>query len=243
MTTSDTLIRAAPPLGAELRVYLQRHRDALAASLDAMPAGGARAGLGEDGQRLGVRHRKLLDGLMGALFAAASATIGGSASLCLAAVGSYGRGAVALRSDADVRVVVPPRSKNRDAASKFVEALLYPLWDAGLSVGHQVIDPDDVLSLAQEDLATATSLLDLRAIAGDRALAASLVDRAYAGLFDGSGLAAFIQRLEEEAAGRHARFGGSVYLLEPDVKSGAGGLRDLDGARWAARARFRVGEE
>ena len=115
---SDTLIRAAPPLGGELRVYLQRHRDALAAALEAAPAAGAagaeRSELGEDGQRLGVRHRKMLDGLMSALFAAASATIGGSATLCLAAVGSYGRGAVALRSDADVRVIVPPRSKSRE---------------------------------------------------------------------------------------------------------------------------------
>jgi [protein-PII] uridylyltransferase len=246
---SDTLTRAAPPLGGELRVYLQRHRDALAAALEAPepppgPAGAARSvAFGLDGQRLGVRHRKMLDGLMSALFAAASAAIGGAESLCLAAVGSYGRGAVALRSDADVRIIVPPRSKTRDAATKFVEALLYPLWDAGLPIGHQVIDPDEALSLAQEDLATATSLLDLRAIAGDRALATTLVNRAYAGLFDGSALAAFIERLEEEAASRHARFGGSVYLLEPDVKSGTGGLRDLDGARWAARARFRVGEE
>ncbi len=239
---SDTLTRAAPPLGAELRVYLQRHRDALAAPLDQAPAP-VSGGLGEDGQRLGVRHRKMLDGLMSALFAAASATLGEPASLCLAAVGSYGRGAVALRSDADVRILVPPRSKSRDAASKFVEALLYPLWDAGVSIGHQVIDPDEVLSLAQNDLATATSLLDLRAIAGDRTLVVSLVDRAYAGLFDGSLLGVFIERLEHEATTRHERFGQSVYLLEPDVKSGAGGLRDLDGARWAARARFRVGEE
>ncbi|MGO9711465.1 MAG: bifunctional uridylyltransferase/uridylyl-removing protein GlnD [Polyangiaceae bacterium] len=246
---SDTLIRAAPPLGGELRVYLQRHRDTLAAGLDApcgppAPPGGSRTvTIGDDGQRLGVRHRKMLDGLMSALFAASSAAIGGASSLCLAAVGSYGRGAVALRSDADVRIIVPPRSKSRELATKFVEALLYPLWDAGLSIGHQVIDPDEVLSLAHEDLATATSLLDLRALAGERSLATSLVDRAYEGLFDGSELAAFIERLEEEATGRHARFGGSVYLLEPDVKSGAGGLRDLDGARWAARARFRVGEE
>jgi [protein-PII] uridylyltransferase len=248
--TSDTLIRTSPPLGPELRVYLQRHRDALAAALDAPgppppAAGGASkpGPRGEDGQLLGIRHRKLLDGLMSALFAAASATIGGSASLCLAAVGSYGRGAVALRSDADVRVIVPPRSKSRELATKFVEALLYPLWDAGLSIGHQVIDADEVLALAQQDLTTATALLDLRPIAGDRALAAALLDRAYAGLFDGSALADFIERLEGEAATRHARFGGSVYLLEPDVKSGAGGLRDLDGARWAARARFRVGDD
>ena len=230
---SDTWLRTAPPLGGELRDYLQCHREALA----------ARLAEGEDGLSLGVLHRKTLDGLMCTLFASASRTVGGGASLCLAAAGSYGRGAVALRSDADVRILLPPRSKDRDAAERFVEALLYPLWDAGLSIGHQVLDPDDTLVLAQDDLATATSLLDLRAIAGERPLVTSLLERAYAGLFDGSALAAFIGRLEEEAAARHGRFGGSVYLLEPDVKSGAGGLRDLDGARWAARARFRVGED
>ncbi len=230
---SDTLIRAAPPLGGELRDYLTRHREALAAKLAA----------GEDGLALGVRHRKTLDGLMSALFAASTAAIGGAESLCLAAAGSYGRGAVALRSDTDVRIIVPPRSKDRDAAEKFVEALLYPLWDAGLSIGHQVIDPDDALALAQDDLTMATSLLDLRAIAGDRAQFTSLLERAFTGLFDGSALASFIERLEEEATARHGRFGSSVYLLEPDVKSGAGGMRDLDGARWAARARFRVGED
>ncbi|HEY2516132.1 MAG TPA: [protein-PII] uridylyltransferase [Polyangiaceae bacterium] len=233
---SDTLIRTAPPLGGELRDYLQRHREALVASL-------APERQGEDGLRLGLRHRKLLDGLMSALFAAATAAIGGGAPLCLAAVGSYGRGAVALRSDADVRILVPPRSRYREQATRFVEALLYPLWDAGVSVGHQVIDADEVLALAQTDLATATSLLDLRTIAGDGALVTALLERAFSGLFDGSELASFIERLEEEAAGRQSRFGGSVYLLEPDVKSGAGGLRDLDGARWAARARFRIGEQ
>jgi [protein-PII] uridylyltransferase len=231
---SDTLIRAAPPLGGELRDYLQRHRDAFTAKLEVA---------GEDGIRLGVRHRKMLDGLMSALFAASSAAVGGAERLCLAAVGSYGRGAVALRSDADVRVVVPPRSRDHARATRFVEALLYPLWDAGLSIGHQVVDPDEVLALAQDDLATATSLLDFRVVAGDAAIVSSLIERAYAGFFDGSALAAFLERLEEEAAGRHARFGGSVYLLEPDVKSGAGGIRDLDGARWAARARFRVGDD
>ncbi len=232
-TQSDSLIQIAPPLGGELRDYLARHRADLASRLAA----------GEDGIQLGRRHRKMLDGLMSALFAAATATVGKAENLCLAAAGSYGRGAVALRSDADVRVVVAPRARNREAATQFIEALLYPLWDAGLSIGHQVMDPDEALALAQQDLATATSLLDLRAIAGDQTLVAQLLDRAWSGLFDGGALATFVQRLHDEASARHARFGGSVYLLEPDVKSGAGGIRDLDGARWAARARFRVGDD
>ncbi len=69
---------------------------------------------------------------------------------------------------------------------------------------------------------------------------ATVAARASEGLFGEEDLGAFIDRLDAEATARHERFGGSVYLLEPDVKSGAGGLRDLDGARWAARARYRV---
>ncbi len=229
---SDRLAKLAPPLGSELKEYLGRHKADLA----------ARLARGEDGVGLGRRHAKIIDGLVSSLHAAACATVAAKGVRPeLAAVGSYGRGAVALGSDADMRVVVPGGAKHREAASAFAEALLYPLWDAGMSVGHQVMDPSEALELAQTDLATATSLLDLRHLAGDRALISELQDRAWSGLFSEGELARFMGRLEEEATARRARFGASVYLLEPDVKSGAGGLRDLDGARWAARARFKVG--
>ncbi len=110
-------------------------------------------------------------------------------------------------------------------------------------MGHQVLSVADALPLARKDLATATALLDLRLLGGrPRGCSRELVERAHEGLFGEEELDGFIDRLEAEAAARHERFGGSVYLLEPDVKSGAGGLRDLDGARWAARARYRVGE-
>ena len=67
-----------------------------------------------------------------------------------------------------------------------------------------------------------------------------MLDRAYEGLFGPGNIGEFLDRLEKRAAERHERFGGSVYLLEPDVKNGSGGLRDLDVAHWAARARWRV---
>lgn len=70
-----------------------------------------------------------------------------------------------------------------------------------------------------------------------------LEGRAWGGIFAEGVLGDFIDRLESEVAQRHERFGGSVYLLEPDVKNGAGGMRDLDVARWAVRARFRAGDE
>lgn len=199
---------------------------------------------GEDGVRLGGLRSALLADLLRELHAYADAKISGGKSstpCALAAVGSFGRGAVALRSDIDVRLVVRPGAKNREAASRLADALLYPLWDAGLSVGHQVVDTSEALELAQTDLATATSLLDLRLLAGDASILAEIEERAYAGLFSEGELARFVERLEEEATARHARFGGSLYLLEPEVKAGAGGLRDLDIGRWAARARYRIG--
>jgi [protein-PII] uridylyltransferase len=196
-----------------------------------------------DGLALGRRRSGMLDDLVARMFALSLRKTGITEPIALAAVGSFGRGAVALKSDIDVRLVTKDGHRRREAAAKVADALLYPLWDAGLSVGHQVTTQSEALELAQQDLATATSLLDLRVIAGDVSLVKDLVDRAYLGLFAEGELGRFVERLEEEATARHARFGESLYLLEPEVKSGAGGLRDIDIARWAARARYRVGAD
>ncbi|MEO8877262.1 MAG: [protein-PII] uridylyltransferase, partial [Polyangiaceae bacterium] len=197
----------------------------------------------EDGVAAGRAHVRELDALLSESFKAAEAKIGGAkdkVAASLVAVGSYGRGAVALRSDVDVRLLV--RQKNA-RANALADAFLYPLWDAGLSVGHQVLTADEALDLARDDLASATSLLDLRQIAGDQTIARDLEERAWGGIFAEGALGDFVDRLQKEVTQRNERFGGSVYLLEPDVKNGAGGMRDLDVARWAVRARYRVGEE
>ncbi|HEY3818990.1 MAG TPA: [protein-PII] uridylyltransferase [Polyangiaceae bacterium] len=217
-----------------LRETLDRHRASLL----------ERLGAGEDGTALGRANARFLDGFLRARFEVAARTARLPASgVALAAVGSFGRGAVALRSDADVVLVVAPSVLASKPAHAFAEALLYPLWDISLAVGHQILGAPDAVSLAQKDLPTATALLDLRFLAGDEALLRDLVGRANEGLFSAEDLRGFIERLEAEATARHARFGGSLYLLEPDVKSGAGALRDIDGIRWAARARYRVGGE
>ena len=235
------------PRGANVAAAIRQHWDELEARLvprlTSRPAGpSAPAPPAEDGMRLGRARSAVLAELLTDLFASATAMTGVPAPVALAAVGTFGRGAVALRSDVDVRLIVRPGAKNREAASRLADALLYPLWDAGLSVGHQVIDTSEAFELAQTDLATATSLLDLRLLAGDASILAEIEERAYTGLFSEGELARFVERLEEEAAARHARFGGSLYLLEPEVKAGAGGLRDLDIGRWAARARYRTGD-
>jgi [protein-PII] uridylyltransferase len=230
-----------PELVARVTAAVRRHWTELDRELDREVAARRPPGKAEDGRSLGRARAALLDEILIDLFASAIEKTGTREPIAVAAVGSYGRGAVALRSDADVRLVVRAGARSHEAAAKIADALLYPLWDAGLSVGHQIVDAKEVIELAQHDLATATTLLDLRCIAGEPGLVEDLKDRAYAGLFSEGELERFVARLEEETAARHARFGGSVYLLEPDVKSGAGGLRDVDIASWAARARYRVG--
>ncbi len=221
----------APGLAACLKEYLVRYR----ADLD------ARVVRGEPATVVGRALARSMDGLMSALLPATQATLAPKnkwVDCSLAGVGSYGRGILAPRSDLDVRIVV---DRDTGRAQEVAEALLYPLWDAGASVGHQVIGVEHVLELARDDLATATSLLDLRVVAGPKSRVEALVLRAHEGFFTAE-LSTFITRLREERAARHNRFGGSLYLLEPDVKSGEGGLRDLDLARWAAKARYRVAE-
>ncbi|MDP9149717.1 MAG: [protein-PII] uridylyltransferase [Myxococcota bacterium] len=225
--------RSIPPTSLEtvaLRETIDHHRASMARRLEA----------GEDGIALGRANARFLNACFKLLFEGATRHAGVPSGAALAAVGSFGRGAVALRSDADVVLVVDSRLVGTREASAFAEALLYPLWDAALAVGHQLLSAADAVPLAQKDLATATALLDLRLLAGDQGLLDALVSRANEGLFGEQDLSTFIDRLEAEAAARHERFGGSVYLLEPEVKNGAGGLRDLDGARWAARARYHI---
>lgn len=187
-----------------------------------------------------ARYSKVIDGLLCALFRALETSMmaeGSWVPVGLAAVGSYGREELAFFSDLDVRLISTAKV---DKVRPVAEALLYPLWDAGLSIGHQVVTPNEVLDLAQNDLPTATTLLDWRLVAGDRTVSDKLVERATEGLFGIGNISKFLERLAKRVTERGERYGGSVYLLEPDVKNGIGGLRDLDVACWAVRARFHV---
>jgi [protein-PII] uridylyltransferase len=238
----------APPRSIQdIRAAVIHRRAELLASV---PAPGRAVPLEGAGVALGRRNARILDDLLRSLFDGLSSgeipadparpvPAGAWAAVALAGVGSYGRGAVALKSDLDVRILV---ARNASKAAAVTDALLYPLWDMGVAIGHQVVTIDDVVDAARDDLPTATSLLDWRHVTGERGLADALRRRCEETIFAHSELLRFLARLEDEVAHRHGRFGGSVYLLEPDVKNGEGGLRDLDVARWAAKARFGVGE-
>ncbi|HEX4475934.1 MAG TPA: [protein-PII] uridylyltransferase [Polyangiaceae bacterium] len=228
------LERLSFQLVPELRRYLSQHR----ASVESMIGNGAL----EAGLPAGRRYAKIYDGLLSALFHAARTAMsveGAWSPLSLAAVGSYGRSSLAPASDLDVRMLC---EKDSASAGPAAEALLYPLWDAGLNIGHQVVTTEDVLELARRDLPTATSLLDWRTITGDSNVGVHLLERAFQGVFGPGDVGGFLDALEAKAHERHERFGGSVFLLEPDVKNGEGGLRDLDIAHWSARARWQVSD-
>lgn len=229
---SQAGVLQSPSLPAELKSYLANHRRSVEARVQSAQE--------EAGLPAAERLAKTYDGLFCSLFKAVECTLsrkGQWHNVALAAVGSYGRGALALHSDLDVRLIT---SGKAEKVRHIAEAMLYPLWDVGLSIGHQVVNPSDMLDLAREDLPTATTLLDWRVVTGERSATDRMLSRAWEGLFGSSTISKFLERLSARAEERAERFGDSVYLLEPDVKNGIGGLRDLDLMHWTARARWRV---
>ncbi len=117
------------------------------------------------------------------------------------------------------------------------EAILYPLWDAKVDAGHAVRSYDQALSLPESDLAAATALLDARFLTGDAELGRKFL-AAFRARVAKTAAEDFVARLRAEQTARHSRFGDTIFLLEPDLKNGPGGMRDLCVGRWAAMARF-----
>ncbi len=150
--------------------------------------------------------------------------------LALVAVGGYGRGELCPASDLDVLLL---HAGGRDAG-EVATRLWYPMWDEGQKVGHAVRTVRDALALASEDLDTATSLLEVRHLAGDPALTAELGQRARAAWAKRG--RRWLARLAESVEARHARAGEVAFHLEPDLKAGRGGLRDVHALGWAGHA-------
>jgi [protein-PII] uridylyltransferase len=152
--------------------------------------------------------------------------------LALLAVGGYGRGALAPFSDIDLLFL---RAYKQTAHSESViEFMLYALWDLGFKVGHASRTVDEGVRLSREDITIRTSILEARRLAGDEALAAQLMKRFRDEVVRGTG-AEFVAAKLKERDERHARAGASRFLVEPNVKEGKGGLRDLHTLFWIAR--------
>ena len=152
--------------------------------------------------------------------------------LSVLGVGGYGRGEMAPFSDVDLLFLTP--YKQTAWGESVIESVLYTLWDLKLKVGHATRTIDDCLRLAAEDLTIRTALLERRHIWGDAALARLLGQKLWRDLFKGTA-PEFIEQKLEERTQRHSRHGGARYVVEPNVKEGKGGLRDLQTLFWIAK--------
>ena len=157
--------------------------------------------------------------------------------LAVVAVGGYGRGEMAPFSDVDLLFLTP--WKRTAWAESVVESMLYILWDLRLKIGQAVRSVDECLRLGTEDITIRTNLLEKRLIAGDGAPFETLDKRLWTHLFLKTG-PEFVEAKLAERDERHGRHGGSRYLLEPNLKEGKGGLRDLQTLHWISRYLYRV---
>jgi [protein-PII] uridylyltransferase len=160
-----------------------------------------------------------------------------SERLLLMAVGGYGRGEMALHSDVDIAFVTPWKATGW--TETVVEAILYLLWDLGLKVGHSTRSTDEVIRAATGDQTVRTAILEARYIWGDEALHDLVAARFWKEVVAGK-VAGFVKEKLDERDARHKRMGDSRYVVEPNVKEGKGGLRDLHALFWIGKYAYRL---
>jgi [protein-PII] uridylyltransferase len=162
--------------------------------------------------------------------------------MSVVAVGGYGRGTLAPGSDIDLLFVLP--YKQTPWGEQVVEYILYVLWDLGLKVGHATRNIDECIRLSRADITIRTSILEARFVWGDLRLFDDLVKRFDEEVVRSTG-AEYVQSKLAERDERHRKAGESRYLVEPNIKDGKGGLRDLHTLFWIAKYYYRVrtGEE
>ena len=181
---------------------------------------------------------RLTDGVVAGLHDYALGVVqpGGAAEpMAVIATGGYGRGVLAPFSDIDLLFLTADVPAEATLAT--VEFMLYFLWDLGLKVGHATRSVADCIAEAGRDVTTRTSLIDARRIAGDAALANGFEHR-FRIFCREAGAGAFIAAKQAERAVRHRRYGESPFLVEPNIKEGRGGLRDLQTLYWMLRYVF-----
>ena len=225
--------------GAFRRSAVERFRTALADGLAI-----ARAALETNGRGLAcaahISH--LQDELIRAIHAYVvtyvhPASGGEPAPLCITAVGGYGRGTLAPGSDIDLLFLHPARAT--PALERIVETILYVLWDLRQKVGHATRSVEECLRRARDDMTIRTSVLETRYILGDGSLFDTLRARFDKEIVKTSAREFVAAKLAERDQ-RVAKAGSSRYLVEPNVKEGKGGLRDLNTLFWIAKYAYRV---
>jgi len=207
-----------------------------------------RAGI-EEGHRAGAsglevvaRHADLVDAVICQLFWLADRVMPRSLQertegCAVLALGGYGRRELNPASDVDVMFLHPRRVD--EYIRVILDHVLYFLWDLGFTVGHSCRSQADAVRMMDADLTSRTSMLEARFLAGSGRVFADFQDRMWKTL-QGRRSQQYIQLKLQEQDQRHEKYGGSVYLQEPNIKEGPGGLRDFHTALWVARARHRL---
>src|SRR5689334_1686165 len=190
------------------------------------------------GRRCAERLCFVQDEIIRILFAAATQHLyrspvpSGAERMAVVATGGYGRGLMAPESDIDLLFILP--YKQTAWGEQVAEAILYCLWDMGLKVGHATRSVDESIRQARGDMTIRTAILETRFLTGDKQLYDELVERFDKEVVQGTA-AEFVTAKLAEREERHRRAGQSRYLVEPNVKDGKGGLRDLHTLFWIAK--------
>lgn len=180
----------------------------------------------------------LTDTLIRNLYRCASIDLPAEIGSCtLIAIGGYGRGELNPRSDVDLMFYYGGKEKR--FAEQVSERILYLLWDIGLEVGFSVRTLKDCLDMAEKEITARTALLDSRYLVGDDGLYLEY-NRTVLDTVLCRNTQVFIREKLEENARRLRKYGSSVYLLEPNIKEGEGGLRDLHTALWISMVKFKA---
>lgn len=180
------------------------------------------------------------DGSIRAAFEKVCADLGATpkkSGWALAAIGGYGRGELNPYSDIDIMFI--GRDGSLEKENVLPTKALHLLWDMGFNIGYSVRTPSDCCSLAKTDFTIMTSLLESRLLCGEKEVFNVYQER-MKGVNNPKAVEAFIREKLLERTKRHKKYGDSVYLREPNIKEGAGGLRDIHAAMWIARIKYGV---
>src|SRR5437588_281551 len=188
---------------------------------------------GGGGREICARRGEVVDVILRHVFATAANTLGAPITpLALIAIGGYGRGELNPFSDVDVMLLHGNGAgKVSPYIAEMAEQILYLLWDIGFKVGHSTRSIREALNQANNDMHTKTAMLESRFLAGDRGLARHFRDQFRAKCVVGSEREYAELRMRDQTS-RHAKFGDSVYMQEPNIKGGCGGLRDYQNLLW-----------
>lgn len=151
------------------------------------------------------------------------------------ALGGYGRSEQCIRSDIDVLFLF--RNEVPKEATELIREMIYPLWDMGMEVGHSTRSVKECIVMCQQDIEVMTSVLDARFICGMSPLFTELMEKVYDKCVRPQ-QKSYLSKLIDASGARHLQTGGTEGVLEPNLKSGAGGLRDYHAMMWLGKIRF-----